>query len=136
MTAALAAVLLLATGSGPILTLDEAVSLARQGQPALRQARAATRVAEARRGEALAGFLPRLDANLWYQRLSINLPSLTETWDSTGRLTASATASMVVWDFGATLGRYQSASALATSQLASERATTAQVLMTSGRRLC
>ena len=36
---------------------------------------------------------------------------------------------MVVWDFGTTLGRYQSASALAASQQASERATTAQVLL-------
>jgi len=135
MTAALAAVLLLAAGAGPILTLDEAVTLARQGQPALRQARAATAVAEARRGEALSGFLPRLDADLGYQRFSTNLPGAAgaparpESWDSTSRLTASATASMVVWDFGATLGRYQSASALATSQLASERATTAQVLL-------
>ncbi len=135
MTAALAAVLLLAAGPGPILALDEAVRLARQGQPALRQARAATAVAEARRGEALAGFMPRLDAGLGYLRFSSNLPGAAgapatpESWDSTGRWTASATASMVVWDFGTTLGRYQSASALAASQQASERATTAQVLL-------
>jgi outer membrane protein len=128
MTAALAAVLLLAAGSGPVLTLDEAVRLARQGQPALRQARAASVAAEARRGEALSGFLPRLDASLGYLRLSANLPGTPESWDSTSRWTASATASMVVWDFGTTLGRYQSASALSAAQQASERATTAQVL--------
>jgi len=128
MNAALLAALLLASGSGPILTLDEAVKLARQGQPALRVARAATAAAEARRGEALSGFLPRLDASLGYLRLSGNLPGTAESWDSTGRWTASASASMVVWDFGTTLGRYQSASALATAQQASERATTAQVL--------
>jgi len=132
MTAALAAVLLLAAGAspaGPVLTLDEAVKLARQGQPTLRQARSATAAAEARRGEALSGFLPRLDAGLGYTRLSTNLAGTPESWASTSRWTASATASMVVWDFGATLGRYQSASALAASQQATERATTAQVLL-------
>jgi len=128
MNAALLAVLLLAAGSGPVLTLDEAVKLTRQGQPALRQARAATVAAEARRGEALSGFLPRLDASLGYLRLSGNLPGTPESWDSTNRWAASATASMVLWDFGTTLGRYQSASALASAQQASERATTAQVL--------
>ena len=131
MTAALAAVLLLAAGAGagPVLTLDEAVKLARQGQPTLRQARSATAAAEARRGEALSGFLPRLDAGLGYTRLTTNLAGAPETSSSTSRWTASATASMVVWDFGTTLGKYQSASALASSQQASERATTAQVLL-------
>jgi outer membrane protein len=138
MTAALAAVLLLAAGAtaaGPVLTLEEAVTLARQGQPALRQARAATSAAEARRGEALSGFMPRLDANLAYQRFTSNVPgtatgaSRPDSWESTGRWTTGATASMVVWDFGTTLGRYRSASALATSQQASERATSAQVLL-------
>jgi outer membrane protein len=133
MIAALAAALLLAAGpgSGPLLTLDDAVKLARQGQPALRQARAATAVAEARVGEAYAGFLPRLDTSLGYQRGSNNLigSPASETWDSTGRWSASATASMTVWDSGITLGRYQSASATATAQQASERATMAQVLL-------
>jgi outer membrane protein len=133
MIAALAAAFLLAagSGSGPLLTLDDAVKLARQGQPALRQARAATAVAEARVGEAYAGFLPRLDTSLGYQRGSNNLVGspLPETWDSTGRWNASATASMTVWDSGITLGRYQSASATAAAQQAAERTTMAQVLL-------
>jgi outer membrane protein len=137
MTAALATLLLLAAGAspGPVLTLDEAVKLARQGQPSLRQARAATAVAEARRGEALAGFMPRLDTSLGYVRASSNqAPSLLtasrpDRWDGTGRWSASATASMTVWDFGTTLGRYQAASATATAQQATERASTAQVLL-------
>jgi outer membrane protein len=135
MNVALAALLLLSAGAaGPVLTLDEAVKLARQGQPALRQARAATAVAEARRGEALAGFLPRLDASLGYTRSSSNqapsalYPSQPDSWGSTGRWAAAATASMTVLDLGI-LGRYQSASATATAQQASERATTAQVLL-------
>jgi outer membrane protein len=135
MTTALVALLLLSAGTGPVLTLDEAVTLARQGQPALRQARAATAVAEARRGEALAGFMPRLDASLGYTRSSSNqapsvlVPSRPDSWSATGRWSGSATASMTVWDFGTTLGRYQSASATATAQQATERATVAQVLL-------
>jgi outer membrane protein len=139
MTAALAAVLLLAAGAtagtGPVLTLDEAVKAARQGQPALRQARAATAVADARVGEALAGFMPRLDASLGYLRGSGNqaasafAPSRPDSWSASESWKAAATASMTVWDSGATLGRYQSASATATAQQATERATMAQVLL-------
>jgi outer membrane protein len=136
MTAAvLCATLLLAAGSGPILTLDEAVKLTRQGQPALRQARAATAVTDARVGEALSGFLPRLDTSLGYLRASTNSsaqligPPRPDSWDSSERWNASASASMVVWDFGTTLGRYQSASATASAQQATERATVAQVLL-------
>jgi outer membrane protein len=135
MNAALVAVLLLAAGPGPVLTLDQAVQLARQGQPALRQARAATAAAEARRGEALSGFMPRLDATLGYSRASSNqaasalFASRPNSWDATPRWNAAANASMTVWDFGATLGRYQAASASAAALLASERAATAQVLL-------
>jgi outer membrane protein len=138
MTAALAALLLLASGagSGTVLSLEQAVQLARQGQPTLRQARAAVALAEARTGEALAGFLPRLDASLGYQRLSANSAlggagtRARNSWDSVDRWGASATASMTVWDFGSTLGRYQAASALEVSQRATERASGAQVLLT------
>ncbi len=137
MIAALAAALLLAAGpgAGTVLTLDEAVKLARQGQPALRQARAATAVAEARAGEAFAGFLPRLDASLGYQRGSSNQPasafspSRKDSWSSSESWKAAATASMTVWDSGATMGRYQAASATATAQQAAGRATLAQVLL-------
>lgn len=141
MIAALAAALLLAAGPGPgsivgtVLTLDEAVKLARQGQPALRQARAATAVADARVGEAFAGFLPRLDASLGYLRASDNqapsafVTTRADSWSSSGSWKAAATASMTVWDSGTTLGRYQAASATATAQQATERATMAQVLL-------
>jgi outer membrane protein len=129
MTSLLAAALLLAAGAGPVLTLDEAVKVARQGQPTLRQSRATTAAFEARSDEARAGLMPRLDANLGYTRLSANLPGTKETWDSTSRWSASATASMTVWDFGGTIGRYRAAREAANAQQATERATTSQVLL-------
>ncbi len=131
MTTALAALLLLAAGSGPVLTLEQAVAAARQGQPTLRRARAATAATEARSAEARAGLLPRLDANLGYGRSSSNssLSSIPDSWDSTGRWTAGVSASMTVWDFGGTTGRYRSAREAANAQRATERATTAQVLL-------
>ena len=129
MTSLLAAALLLATGAGPVLTLDEAVKVARQGQPTLRQSRATTAVFEARSDEARAGLMPRLDASLGYTRLSTNLAGTQETWDSTSRWTATATASMTVWDFGGTIGRYRAAREAANAQQATERATTSQVLL-------
>jgi outer membrane protein len=79
--------------------------------------------------------MPRLDTSLGYSRASSNqaasalFPSSPNSWDASGRWNASATASMTVWDFGATLGRYQSASATATAQQASERAAAAQVIL-------
>jgi outer membrane protein len=131
MTAALATLLLLSAGAGPILTLDEAVAAARQGQPTLRQARAATAASEARVGEARAGFLPRLDANLGYSRLTSNssISPIPDSWDSTGRWSAGVNASMTVWDFGGTMGRYRAARETSNAQQATERATTAQVLL-------
>jgi outer membrane protein len=131
MTTALVALLLLSAGAGPVLTLDEAVAAARQGQPTLRQARAATAAAEARAGEARAGFLPRLDANLGYSRLSNNssISSAPDSWDATGRWNAGVNASMTVWDFGGTTGRYRAAREAANAQQATERATTSQVLL-------
>ena len=131
MTSLLAAALLLVAGSGPVLTLDEAVRAARQGQPALRQARAATAASEARSDGARAGLMPRLDANLGYQRLSSNgaAYAVPDSWSSTGRWNAGATASMTVWDFGGTIGRYRAARESANAQQATERATTAEVLL-------
>jgi outer membrane protein len=131
MTAALAALLLLTAGAGPILTLDEAVAAARQGQPTLRQARAATAASEARAGEARAGLMPRLDANLGYSRSSTNSPLTTapDSWDSSGHWNAGLTAKMLLWDFGGTTGRYRAAREAANAQQATERATTSQVLL-------
>lgn len=131
MTALLAAALLLAAGASPVLTLDEAVKAARQGQPTLRQSRAATAASEARSDEARAGLLPRVDATLGYRRLSSNGAAFTvpDSWSTSGRWDAGLTASMLVWDFGGTTGRYRSAREAASAQRATERATTAQVLL-------
>jgi outer membrane protein len=135
MTAALAAVLLLTAGAGPVLTLDEAVKLASQGQPALRQSRAATAAAVARSEQAFSGFLPKVDAKLGYSRSSNNFAPSTlagsrpDSWSSTGGWSASAIAGMTVWDFGTTLDRFQAARASAVSLQAAEQATVAQVLL-------
>ncbi len=131
MTSLLVAALLLTAGAGPVLTLDEAVKAARQGQPTLRQSRAASAASEARSDEARAGLLPRVDANLGYKRLSSNGAAFAapDSWSSTGRWDAGVTASMTLWDFGGTIGRYRAAREAANAQQATERATTAQVLL-------
>jgi outer membrane protein len=131
MTAALATILLLTAGAGPILTLDEAVAAARQGQPTLRQARATTAAFEARASEARAGLLPRLDANLGYKRLTSNGGAfpVPDSWNSSGRWDAGLTASMLIWDFGGTTGKYRAARESAVAQQATERATASQVLL-------
>jgi outer membrane protein len=140
MIAALPLALLLAAAAQPVLTLSQAEQAAREAQPALRQARAATGVAEAFADQARGSLMPRLDANLAYNGTSTNnswraggstslLPPQPDSWAGTPYWSMGATASMVVWDWGGTWGRYGTARESAKAQQSSERAITANVLL-------
>jgi outer membrane protein len=105
-----------------VLTLDEALETARTHQPALRQAAADVRAAEARVTQARAPLLPQLNASARYSLQTTNVvPQLgTNTGGnvpttSVDRPTlanstnGSLTLSQLIWDFGQTLNRFQAA---------------------------
>ncbi len=121
--------LLAAQPEGRVVTLDEAVRAARASQPQLQQARAGTEAAAARADEALAPLLPQLTGTAGFRRQSdrslppfLSGPPYT-TWSFGGTL------SQLVWDFGQTSGRWQSARESAGAQRDSERSTAIQVLL-------
>lgn len=115
-----------------VLTLDDAVRTARAHQPQLQSARAAAAASWARSNQARAGLLPQLGATGSYQRRTTNPTALSgvtsgrlpsETWDTSDAWSFSATASQLVFDFGATSGRFTAARRSAEAQAASARET-------------
>ncbi|HEU4384392.1 MAG TPA: TolC family protein [Anaeromyxobacteraceae bacterium] len=133
MRSFLLAVSLLAAPAAPpaalrLLGLDEAIRIARENQPQLRQARAGTEAAQARADEARSALLPQLTGTAGYARATSNLPGLPESSASANLWALRATLNQLVWDFGQTSGRYQAAREGAASQEASERATRLQVI--------
>jgi outer membrane protein len=112
----------------PALTLEEAVRLALQNQPQLRQARAGTEAAGARADEARAPLLPQLTGTASYKVATNNLPGYPESWSGSRLWSFGATLSQLVWDFGQTTGRWAAAKEGAAGQRESERATGLQVL--------
>jgi outer membrane protein len=121
----------LAQGPGPspgqVLTLDEAVGLARQNQPQLRQARAGTEAAAARANEARSPLLPQVSGAVSYARSSQN--GRVGFSPSAESLSAAGTASQLLWDFGQTPNRYRAARAGADAQREAEQATGLQVVL-------
>ena len=132
-----------------VITLDQAVESARTRQPQLRQAQATAQAAAARQRAALAPMLPQLNAQAGYQRTTANsisrpgAPTVqarncgTETapvpcsnWTTYDSWSDSITASLLLWDFGVSLNKYQAAGAQAEAQAAQERATALQVDLT------
>ncbi len=114
-----------------LLTLSDAVRLARENQPQLRQARAGTLAATARAAEARSALFPQLGASAAYTRSTTNVRSgylpLAGTRDET--LSLGASASQLLWDFGQTSGRWQAARASAEAQRWSERAALLQAVL-------
>jgi outer membrane protein len=115
------------------LTLERAVALAREHHPSLRQARADTEAAEAKRTELRSPLLPQLEVDLSYLRTTANFvrkpgvapPLLTpaETFSTFNFFSGSVSATQLIYDFGRTIGQWRSADALAASQQANERVT-------------
>lgn len=125
--------------SARVLGLQEALDSARGRQPQLRQARAATRAAEARADEARAPLLPQLTGSAAYERTTANPTprpgfapvsgSSHGSFDTVNYWTSSATASQLIYDFGQTSGRWQAARTSAVSQRDAELSTAVQTAL-------
>ena len=100
-----------------IVTLDEALASAREHQPQLREAHAASEAADARAGQALAPLLPQLNATGSYLRTTANAivrpgsfgtpssctPDATHScspWQTYNSWTDQIGLSQLLWDFG------------------------------------
>jgi outer membrane protein len=106
-----------------VLTLEDAVRLARENAPALRSARASADAASARAYQSLAPLLPQLSASAGLERSTGN-PSLAtprQSWDMANSLSYSATATQTVVDLPA-FARYGAARANARAGAESSRA--------------
>jgi outer membrane protein len=121
-----------------IVTLDQAVQSARERQPQLREARASTEAASARESQALAPMLPQLSATASYLRTTVNrIPRpgapVTEgegsgsSFRNLPSLSDNISASLLLFDFGATPNRFRAAQAFSESARDNERATALQV---------
>jgi outer membrane protein len=118
---ALAALLVAAPGQADerVLSLDEALRIARTNQPQMQAARAQARQAAQRVGEARAAYLPRVDAQAQYQRSTPNFllsPMLLHTplvkgyqaqnglglQDTVNYYLFGVSASQLIYDFGKT----------------------------------
>ncbi|HEY6907735.1 MAG TPA: TolC family protein [Myxococcales bacterium] len=130
--------LLAALAAARIVTLDQAVQSARERQPQLRQARASTEAAAARASQALAPMLPQVSANASYLRTTvnpINRPGAPVTPGEGGgnsfrnlpSLSDNVSASLLLFDFGATPNRFRAAQAFSESARDNERATALQI---------
>jgi len=102
-----------------VLTLDQALKTAAERQPQLRQAAASTAAARARADQARAGLFPQARLSAGYDYGASGFGASAGTGSS---YSASVSANQLVWDFGQTWNRWQSAGATAESQARSEEA--------------
>src|SRR5438105_4525622 len=113
-----------------VLTLQEALRVARERQPQIRDARAAVEAAEARVDLSRSGLLPQVSAAAGYQhnlRPGSAAVATATSSRSPSFFNAAITLNQLIWDFGQTWGRYQSSQALAAAQENSERAVSLQI---------
>jgi len=106
-----------AMAAGHVLSIEDALRTARAQQPQMQAARAQTRAAAARVGEARAGYLPRVDAQAQYQRSTANFllspmmvhTPLTKNYHANNQLgpgdtvnyyVFGVTATQLIYDFG------------------------------------
>ena len=123
-----------------VLTLEEALRIAREQQPQIRQARFLTEAAYARADQARSGLLPQVSATAGYQKTTANfiarpgaVPGTAATTNSGSRLSffnffnSSISANQLIWDFGQTSGRYKAAKMLGEAQENNERSVSLQI---------
>jgi outer membrane protein len=111
----------------PVLTLEDALRTARERQPQLRQARAATEAASARASGAFAPLLPQLTGTAGVQRTnrggSVLVGASAGSAPFFNYFTGSLGATQLLWDFGAGPNKWRAARAQEESAGSSERAT-------------
>ncbi|MFL5437491.1 MAG: TolC family protein, partial [Myxococcales bacterium] len=128
-----------------VLSLDEALRIARERQPQLREARAAVEAAQARVDQSRAPFLPQVGGLVTYQhnlRPSASAssgtapapgggtapaPSGVTTGRSANFYNAAITLNQLIWDFGKSAGQYEASKLLASAQQNAERTVALQI---------
>ena len=106
------------------LTLDQALSNARQNQPQLRQAQASVEAAHARTRNSRASLLPQVNLGAGY-----NAGSGRENLGMVGDSNLSLRASQLIYDFGQRGNRFEASNAQLAAQQQSERETQQQVML-------
>ncbi|HEX7478773.1 MAG TPA: TolC family protein [Polyangiales bacterium] len=120
-------------GSGSLLTLEQALRIAHEHEPSLRQAHATTEVNAARVDQARAPLLPQVVGTLGYTRSTSNYapqPGLPfrpgaappTSFDTYNSFKAGVQANQLIYDFGQTTGKYDSAKATLLGQVETEHA--------------
>src|SRR3954470_27025 len=120
-----------------VLSLDEALRIARERQPQLRDARAAVEAAQARVDQSRAPFLPQVGGLVTYQHnlrpsasasgVTAPAPSGVTTSRSANFYNAAITLNQLIWDFGKTAGQYEASKLLASAQQNAERTVALQI---------
>jgi outer membrane protein len=121
-----------------VLTLDEALRLARANHPQLHASRAQTEASQARLAEAKAPLLPQVSGNASYQQGTYNqaptpgvsqsgFSSSATSGDTRSYYSAGVTANELIYDFGQTTGKWNAAKATLRSQEENERNSVVQV---------
>ena len=116
-----------------VLTLAEALSIAQERQPQLRQAQASTTAANARVDQSFAPLLPQVNANASYQRSFSPNTSFGTADPSSGIIrregfNAGLSVNQLIWDFGRTTGRWRVSQQNAAAQANTEEQTQSNVL--------
>lgn len=128
-----------ASAATRVLRLEEALQTARQHQPQLTEASAATAAAIAQALQARSGLLPQVTAIGNYQRTTANFvarPSIvpssaqnaSPTFQTFDFYNFGVTATQLLYDFGQTSQRWRAAQATAGSERESQQATLLSVL--------
>jgi outer membrane protein len=113
---------------GQVLTLSEALRVARAQAPELTQARAETQSAKARVDIARAPMLPQVSANLGYQRGTGNTPGpATQSFRTHDTFSAGVSASQLIYDFGQSGSTLDAAKARASANEKSEQTSLLQI---------
>jgi outer membrane protein len=124
-----------------VLTLEQAVMAAESQQPSARQARAQTEAARAKAQEARAPLLPQVVGTGTYSRQTGNFAlrpgsvpresglSSSTSWTTYNYFNFGLAASVLIYDFGQTAGKWRAAQASAEAQAETERMTRLSVLL-------
>jgi len=123
-----------AEAEGRVLSLDEALRLARANHPQLHAARAQTEISQARIDVAKAPLLPQVSASASYARTTGSYSTTTSSGTpvagiaSSNAYSAGLNASELLYDFGQASGRWNAAKATYRSQEENERNFAVQVV--------
>ncbi len=124
-----------------VLTLDQALQLAREHQPDVRQAQARSEAASQRANQARAVLLPDVEGLASYERTTANfaprpgyvpsqfLASTSNTWTTFNYYNFGLTATELIYDFGRSSGQWRASQASAQAEQQNTRSTWATAVL-------